>query len=531
MKKILAGLAAGAMIFQTSAFADTLTEAVEILSSQYTSASINFDTKFTLNKPMDFLGAMQKAEEEGPYYYEHPVDYQMLFEGLFDSEYQMEMKVDASPDYKKMDIEIQGDISLPAKINENWTMTNDAKFGIWYAMDFTDAQNFKYEMTIKHPFSRKYMHMDLAKQIGSPEIFTQNPILSEEIMNELREKSKEIMEDSLRESADIEKEGSKYIISFDNNGFIGFLEKYLTGVFEITNEIIEKTDAGLAEETIVPEADSDYIVAGLGEFNEYLEKLKSVNILGEKGFVIEIDTALGVISDMNVLCDIDLNIYDLLALFEADIPEYITKDNSSIAFTAEFGYKYSDIDNTEVTFPELTEDNCNYLFEEAEEEYYEYNYESYYYTHAESFYHSAEGYSLRGFDKVPHLSYKFLIWNYAEDCSKNAQNYRGLVPTWQDGIITFTDPGDLLKFDTIVLNSKTDEAFIDGVKVNIEPKPYKHIVVAYGSTYISPELANALFGTVVENYKIDFDGYGNALRATVRYEYPNPNYEPEKFDL
>lgn len=522
MKKLLAGLAAGAMIFQTSAFADTLTEAVEILSSQYTSASINFETKLTLNKPMDFLGAMQKAEEEGLYYYEHPVDYQMLCEGLFDSEYQMEMKVDASPDYKKMDIEIQGDISLPAKINENWTMTNDAKFGIWYAMDFTDAQNFKYEMTIKHPFSRKYMHMDLAKQIGSPEIFTQNPILSEEIMNELREKSKEIMEDSLRESADIEKEGSKYIISFDNNGFIGFLEKYLTGVFEITNDIIEKTDAGLAEKAIVPEADSDYIAAGLGEFNEYLEKLKSVNILGKKGFVIKIDTALGVISDMNVLCDIDLNIYDLLALFEADIPEYITKDNSSIAFTAEFGYKYSDIDNTEVTFPELTEDNCNYMY--TDEDYEQDDWIDDYYTGQEYFWGSANGYSLRGLNSTPYLSFRELADRYVREASM--AGYSAAQIEWKDRMVIINDIQNLLPFDNITLNTVTDEAFKDGIKIELPESVYKHIIVAYGTTYISPELANKLLGTEITGYNIAFDSYGNPGRVSVSYMYPNPNYKP-----
>ena len=120
MKKLLAGLLAGGMLFQTSAFADTLTEVVDIMSTQYTSLTMNFNANFELNKPMDWLGAIQDYSDNLGYYYDlgdDIADYQSIVESIMDSSSNMTAKANVSEDYKKVDAEFIGNLNLPFSNN------------------------------------------------------------------------------------------------------------------------------------------------------------------------------------------------------------------------------------------------------------------------------------------------------------------------------------------------------------------------------------------------------------------------------
>lgn len=524
MKKILAGILAGGMIFQATAFADNLTEVAELMAAEYTSATVNFEMAFTLNKPMEFLGKMQDYYDEDSYFYmgSDAADYQMLAESLFNSTANATVKVNASDDYKKIDMQMQGEFTLPMQINESWKLSNDMKFGMWMGMDFSSPEDFKYEMTMKMPFSRKYIHFDYAKMMEDNNIPDYSAILNEELITEMQKQSKALLEEALKNNAEIEKQGSKYIISFDNKGFVDFMRKYITGVMGMVKYAINEYSK--ENET---EAFSDYDFTATEEITAAVEKLKEVKMLGDKGLIIEIETALGVISDIGVSCDIDMNIYDMLTVFEEEIPEYITKENSSVAFETRLDYNYSELGSTTIEFPKINEDNCHFMFEEAEDDY---DYDDYY-TDNEYYYGYANGYCLRGLNSVPYMYFRETVQDYAWEYSGYMYGYREAQPIWNDGIITFTDVRDSLPFDTIVLNSVTGEAFVDGIKMEVAPSPYKHIVVAYGNTYISPELAKAIFGIEVYEYNISFDGFGNPTQADVNYKYPNPNYIPPTSDL
>ena len=526
MKKILAAILAAGSLFQGTALADTLTDLDDVLWEQYTSASVEFTTKFTLDKPLKILAEIQKQEEESNEIYGYSfgddmVDYKNLAEGLFNSEYNMSMKIDASDDYKKLDMEVLGDIVLPLEFNENLKITGDAKLGIWMSMDFSSEENFKYEITMKTPFSRKYLNFNLAKEIDNFEIIAGNPILNKESINEIQEKTKTLLSRLLKDNAKIEKQGSKYIISFDNNRFIDFMIGYMQGYFSMVEEIINK-DVQKMEEL-----DGIDLFAGYEEFDEVVSTLKKMKILGENGIKIEIDTAFGNISDMKVFCDIDMNLYDLFNVFGVDCPEYITKENSDISFGLEYDYKYSDIGNTTVTMPELTDENCHFMFEASEEDvvipenYYSYLYEE------EYFYNSSEGFSLRGLNNIPYIHLRSIMGDYEWYMKRmnGIQNYEDTELNWEDGIITYKDDLDICVFDEIILDTKSNEAFIDGVKIEVKPNMYKHIIVVYGNTYISPEIAKELFGIEVEGYNVGFDKNGMPQNASVEYVYPNPWYK------
>ncbi len=526
MKKLLAGVLAGGMLFQTAAFADTADDLTEILSQQYKSATIGYSARVKLEKPLAFLEEMQNAEEEEyksqEWYSYYPgediADYRMLAEGLFDSTADLTVKVDASEDYKKIDSEISGNITFPAKVNESLKLTGDASFGMWLAMDFTDAENLKYDMTVKMPLSRKYIYIDYTKMMQEADLAEMGQVLDEEALKALTEKSKKLLEQSLRKSADIKKEGSKYIISFDNNGFIEFMENYMNGVFSLVKEISAKYSANAD--------DLDFSLPP--EIKEAIESLKKMNILGENGVTVEVSTEGNTLSGMKVLCDIDLNLYDIMTALGMYAPEYITKDNSYISFDAELDYKYSEIGSTKIDFPELNDKNCNYIEpDEPSED--DGNYP--WYHEEEILGNETNGYALRGLNSVPYLYCKNMLADYAEWVGNYSMYDSYEMISWNDGKVIFEDKNGNLPFGKIVLDTRADEAYVDGVKLNLTPQPYKHIIVSYGNTYISPELAKALIGAEVQDYNVSFDALGNATKASVYYEYPNPNCKAQTADF
>ena len=193
----------------------------------------------------------------------------------------------------------------------------------------------------------------------------------------------------------------------------------------------------------------------------------------------------------------------------------------------EYDYKYSDIGNTTVTMPELTDENCHFMFEASEEDvvipenYYSYLYEE------EYFYNSSEGFSLRGLNNIPYIHLRSIMGDYEWYMKRmnGIQNYEDTELNWEDGIITYKDDLDICVFDEIILDTKSNEAFIDGVKIEVKPNMYKHIIVVYGNTYISPEIAKELFGIEVEGYNVGFDKNGMPQNASVEYVYPNPWYK------
>lgn len=518
MKKFLAGIVAVVCSFQMTAFADVLDEAVEILSTQNTSSTLNFEMSYELNKPMDFLGEMQKYYEDEDYPDMNPVDYQMVAESILDSTANMTMKMNSSEDFKKIDLEMKGDFSLPVKANENLKITGDMSFGLWMAVDFTKSEDFRYEMTMKVPFSRKYFHMDLAKMMGDTKLLTDSPVYSEEYIEELTSKSKELLKEGLKESAEIDKQGSKYRIMFDNDGIISFTEKYFGGIVEMIKEMQEEyKEAGFENisdaELEIPE--------------ELVETFKKIKFLGDEGIVIEIDTALGKISDMNILCDFDINIYDILTSFEAEIPEFITKDNSYISFVAKYDYNYMDMGSTTVSFPQINEDNCIYLNEQMEENIADgpddgYEYEN----NIEYFYGGVYGLAVKGTFTQPYLAVRGVMEDYSRELSNYEYDSDGVEILWDNGIVTINDTKELLPFDSIILNSLTDEAFWDGVKLELPWNEQKHIIVRDGTTYISPELAKALIGIKIEDCSLTFDDNGMVIDVWAYYEYLNPYYTP-----
>ena len=529
MKKLLAGLLAGGMLFQTSAFADTLTEVVDIMSTQYTSLTMNFNADFELNKPMDWLGSIQDYSDNLGYYYDlgdDIADYQSIVESIMDSSSNMTAKANVSEDYKKVDAEFIGNLNLPLQINEQWKMNNDMNFGMWLEMDLSSADNFKYEITLKSPLSRKYIHFDLTDMMTEIDSGFLIQTLDQNVINELQKQSKVLLTESLKDSAEVKKDGSKYTISFDNNGLIDFLEKFITGSMELSKELMIKSGQEIPEEmlNLPPEA------------RLAIEHLKQIKLLGEKGLVIEVDTTLGKISDMKVLFDIDLNLYDIFTLFDAEIPEYITKDNSYISFTTTSDYNYKDLNNTTVAFPELNEENCHFLPEEeiAYEEY-EWTEEEYkeFYSDFPTFNNSINGYCLKGLNTAPYLQFRSVMEEYTafDFYHWGESEYRDFEIKWDNGIVTVINKGIKADFNTIILNSLTDEAFVDGEKVDIEPSTHKHIVVKYDRTFISPELANKMLGITIDNYDISFNSSGHALEANVYYNYPNPFYIPESDEL
>lgn len=510
MKKILAAILGLGIMLQGTAFADTADEVAEIMSHQYRSATVSGTARLDLKKPLGFLEELQNAEED--YYSTYPgedmADYRLIAESLFDSTADITIKAESSEDYKKTDMELWASFTVPAMVNDNLRVTADTSFGIWAAVDFTSPENFKYELTMKTPFSRKYIFADIAEAMKEADAELGGELLNSENLDKINENSKALLSECLREHASIKKNGQKYTVAFDNDGFTGFFEDYLKGVFKLTSELAGEE----AEEYF------DSLTADLGEMTEALENIK---FLGKDGLSIELEKKNGDISKMTVLCDIDINIPEISDALGLYISEEMT--DAEIAFSAELSCEYSLLDKTSVEFPEINEDNCHYINDDRGFDYdYDFDFDDFgnsvYY-----FENTVNGYAADGFNNVPYLYLRDLLSDYASAASDSYSYEYADRFSWEDGKVIFSAKGDELPFKKIVFDTRTDEVFADGERVTVHNGGKKNIILAYGNTYISPELANTLIAAEIYDYEISFDKHGNAAKASVRYMYPNPN--------
>ncbi len=76
--------------------------------------------------------------------------------------------------------------------------------------------------------------------------------------------------------------------------------------------------------------------------------------------------------------------------------------------------------------------------------------------------------------------------------------------SWNDGVATFTDSKGTLKFDSFSPDSKTGDAYLNGESFIFSNQTYKHIIIKENNMYISPELANVFFVSMLW-YTADFN--------------------------
>lgn len=517
MKKFISGLIAGAMFLQSGAFADDLADLKEVFQKQYTNATVDFSGKLTLDKPLDILGALDTDYDEcliGAS--ANAIDYQRAAESLFGTTEDVQLKLNSSDDYKKIDMSMSGKANIPVQVNENLKITTDASYGIWLSMDMESADDFSYQMILKGPLSKKYITMDIAKimkEQGTPALDLTNVDLKA-----MQKKSVDLIGELINKDAKVSKNANTYTVRFDNTGFINFIEDYTQAIFEMSKEMLG--DSVDEEMFVMPD-----------ETKEMLQKLKEIKILGDNGITIDLTANAGGIENMKVTCDFEMNVYDIAQKFTDNISQNVTHENSDVDFTLELNYKYSEIGSTTVEFPELNEKNSfslNDVYDGNDDYDYDYDYECEYYPT-----YNISGYIVNGMSNAPYLSLREVVDDYAWCCGDYDYNYFWEdVPelSWKDGIATFTDSKKTLKFDSFALNSKTGEAYLNGEKIDLSNQAYKHIIIKDNTMFISPELANKIFSIEVTGYNVEFNAFGTPTWAHVDYQYPNPHYmrKPKK---
>lgn len=515
MKKIISGLIAGAMFLQSGAFADDIADLKGIFQKQYTNATVDFSGKITLDKPLDVLGALESDYDDSisTGVFGSAIDYQRAAESLFGTTENVQLKLNSSDDYKKIDMSMSGNAHIPVEVNENLKITTDASYGIWLSMDWENADDFVYQMTLKSPLSKKYVTMDIAKimkEQGTPAFDLTNVDLKA-----IQEKSVDIIGELIKRDAKVSKNANTYTVQFDNAGFISFIDDYVQAIFAMSKEIVGDS---IDEEMFVMPDDT----------KEMLQKLKEIKILGDNGMTIELTANLGNIENMKITCDFEMNVYDIAQKFTDEIPENITHENSDVDFTLELNYKYSQIGSTTVEFPELNEKNSfsmNDVLDGDGDYNNDYLYDGEYYET-----YSLPGYLVNGVSTVPYLHLREVIDDYAWCCGDYDYGYflEGADElSWNDGVATFTDSKGTLKFDSFSLDSKTGDAYLNGEKLDLSNQTYKHIIIKENNMYISPELANKLFGIDVTGYTVDFNIFGTPTWAHIDYQYPNPHYNAQ----
>ena len=454
MKKIVS-LLISMLILTTSVFAEA-TFPAELMSypENFTATS---KVTLSIDDNKDIRGLIEELAENEEMEYIFGLGFGNLLTALIDYNGTIEVKSDVSPDLKKIKLSMEISNVLNSKVSQNLNYTVNAKGGYWLDVDLTNTEAPKADYIFLLPTSDKYCYINAGKFIPTESL----PLLSTYLSPELTEKVTAKYYQMLADNSKIEKIGSKYKLTMNNENMLALIK-------EVVN--FNPLDDGIEADEI--------------EFPEDYDKLQ---ILGKDGITATYTIKNGKITIEEVSADISLNVANIVTTFGGEW-EYESEGiiNIKIAEKTE----YTKIDTTTVTYPVLTDKNSiclNSMLEEAEEEadYYEYEMEyPYNYVSIET-------------DTLPYENGNYYIPLRAvlEDAYEDT-----ISIGYEKGVITLTSE-HFDRFKTLSLNTKENKVYQDGV--HIAAGDIKNV---NGTTYVDTFLFTEVFGwdlTHISHFMLD----------------------------
>jgi hypothetical protein len=304
---------------------------LDFLTKEYKSMTADMEVSFELRKPIELLDYVNELgfDEYG--------DIKELVSSIFKSVITMNVSSVISDDYNRMQAAVKTNSDIPFKLNDDFGGNVYFNNLSWIDMDL-NAEDQKYLTINKTPFSNKYIVYDLFKADKSmAEVL--NSVLNQETMKKVQLETIK----SIEENADININKNEITVTFDDAG----AKKYLLDIFELLFSIEEYKN--IFDDITGMEFD---IVQGVAVAETFIQNIKIFDSI-----IINYVIDDGYISQENAQINIDLNIYDIMAVIGVS-DEFITKENSDICFTVNLKCKYSDVNKVkEIKFPEISEEN------------------------------------------------------------------------------------------------------------------------------------------------------------------------------
>ena len=450
MKKIIA-LVVGMVTMLTSVVASARnTDFLGDVHRNYTQETEMNVTFTSSDEIVALLDEVEFSDEVNDY-----VDLKAFLRTLLSEHSYVNVQADISEDYKKAKIAITGSCEKAITYNKNLNFDIRSQMGMW--IDFDLGEEPKYILTYSHPFSNKYMVIDIFKEMEKDELDDTIELLEYVFTKSFIESVQEYSSQIIKEHSKITFSGGRCIVKIDNEGLI----KIIDGIIKYVADAIKVT-VGLPIDLEVP-------------------SFEGIQILGSEGMTYTYTFNVNnKVSELKTDVDVSVDVSNLYTHFTEEEWEYEAKGllNCDIKTKSKFT-KYG---TTKPLFPELTEENSINLNERYSAMYEEY--------------------------ETPVVS------DYIYCLSKNAfvKDGKFYIPlrhtieegyvdvatiNYENGVITVESeylPG--YKKLTLVVNS--DTADTDGALHKIDP-----VLMEDGVVYVSTQTFEGMFGWVLSSFNYD----------------------------
>ena len=317
---------------------------VSIYDSQYSSVISENNVSFKLNEQFGMIGQLQELTQQ----FNTFVDFNTLFETLFDSSVYIKSKQITDSENESIKLEVMSKYSTPLKLNKNFEVDVNQNYGIWSEFSLSEENpvfNFIYET----PFDNRYIVIDSDELYEVVPDETEEPdIAGEEDINQLLknilapenidEINKRVIE-SIYSNAQVTGSNDNISIVFSDIG----LKKYIADIFAIILDFYDEAMKAEIEE-IFEDAQIENI-------------MKNVRLFDDKALVMEytLDES-GRIKTQDIELNVKVDFYDLMRAIDENVADEEMKDNSLLSFSVYVDSEYS-YEDVQIEFPELTEEN------------------------------------------------------------------------------------------------------------------------------------------------------------------------------
>ncbi len=301
----------------------------EFLTQTVTNCTADYDVKISFDNSLEIVQLLKELElsEEFEYF----VDLEKLLSTLLSYDGTMNMQLDMSENYDKIQMAITSESNKFIYVNQNLNMDINTKLGMWLDMDLTSDEPV-FDVIFQSPIMEKYATIDCKEYIEDPEFKEEfAAIFSKENIDAIQK----MYADTYAEFATISGKGNKYTLKMDNDGFC----KYIDKVFATLNDTIFE-----------------------GGFN--LPSFEGVKLLGKDGITVDVTLSGGKIKTEKIIADISVSLADISEHLLEE--EWELQSDGVIDFTVEMEAGISKIGLTKVEFPVLTEENTYDLYDDTD---------------------------------------------------------------------------------------------------------------------------------------------------------------------
>ena len=305
--------------------------------------NLSFDSGEELVALLEEVGAAESMSKH--------LDMKSFFEGLINTNQKMNLQLNMTADYKKIDVALTGEYDKCIKPNMNLDIDYIAKYGMWLHLD-VDKEEL--DLIYSTPIHQKYAYLnetEIPEELREQFFDALNAVLNKDFMEEYEDALLEIM----MEHADVSMKGSKCVVKYDNEAFIAMLTDVTSYVSEMTESMAQSV------------GEQDYEA-------EFLS-LDGLKILGDKGITITYYLKGTKLDSAEIEADICIGIAEI---YEKACDEPWPYEASGyLDFTLKSKMQLTKMGTTKPMMPVLTEENS---FSVADEIFWGYEYydEEYY---------------------------------------------------------------------------------------------------------------------------------------------------------